>query len=407
MSKKRNKTKPIRYDKKRKTDMQKCSETPEAVQFLQAPTIDLSQVVSLAPLDPLVIRSARPFDGQAGVDAARLPPPSSLAGCLRTAWAESEDLPFDEALLQQQVAGPLLLRGNSLLLPKPADALYFGEGKSLICVRAAPRPFDEGCGSDLQAELCPVQLEQPCRGKSGNGPLWWTFADWCSFRHGSTLSGQQLHDNGWSPPEGDLRTHVAIDNQRDAAAPGKLFQTEGLDLSASPQPLAAGMRLLARFAQPLGSRLVHLGGKRRLAALQPESECIWPAPPANWLEQIARQQGVSLTLITPALFSEGYRPGWLDRQLCGSPPGIPALRLRLQGVAVERWQPHSGWDLAACKPRATRKLVPAGSVYWFRVEQGDTASLSQLWLASLCDQSQDCRDGFGLALPAPWSPITL
>ena len=70
-----------------------------------------------------------------------------------------------------------------------------------------------------------------------------------------------------------------------------------------------------------------------------------------------------------------------------------------------RWQPHSGWDLATQQPRATRKLIPAGAVYWCEILAGLTpAALEPLWLASLCDDPQDGRDGFGLALPAAWQP---
>ena len=43
-----------------------------------------STIISLDPLAPLIIRSGRPYDGQAGVDPARFPPPSTTAGCLRS-----------------------------------------------------------------------------------------------------------------------------------------------------------------------------------------------------------------------------------------------------------------------------------------------------------------------------------
>ena len=79
------------------------------------------------------------------------------------------------------------------------------------------------------------------------------------------------------------------------------------------------------------------------------------------------------------------------------------VRLQLVAAAVERWQPHSGWDLLKKEPRQTRKLVSAGATYWFRLLEPTTPeALAGLWLASLCDHEQDRRDGFGLALPAPW-----
>ena len=163
--------------------------------------------------------------------------------------------------------------------------------------------------------------------------------------------------------------------------------------------------MLVRCAEALAPTLVHLGGKRRLAALEPEPETWWPAPADEWLERICKDGGLCLTLLTPGVFSAGYRPGWLDGALTGSPPEAPGLNLRLRATAIERWQPHSGWDLAQGRPRPARKLVPAGATYWFDVlGTCDKDAVAALWLASVCDEPQDRRDGFGLALPGPWTP---
>lgn len=361
-----------------------------------------SRRVSLTPLAPLIVRSGRPFDSQA--DPARLPPPSTLAGCLRTARARARNEAFGPELLDLAVTGPLLIRGDTLLLPKPADALYFLLDDEPVVVRATPQAFKTGCHADLPKGLMPVRLTQEVRGKPGPGPSWWSFKDWIGFREDDAQDPTHaaLKQQGWTPPAGDHRTHVAINPETLAAADSQLYQTQGLDLSDTPEH--PGVRLLAEFAEPLCESLVHLGGERRLAALTPYTGD-WPSQPAGWAEAIYRDGGLSLTLITPGLFSAGYRPGWLDDDLCGAPPGCPGLRLRLCAVAVERWQPHSGWDLASQKPRATRKLMAAGAVYWFEVLDGGTpAALQTLWLNSLSDDPQDRRDGFGLALPAPWKP---
>ena len=366
-------------------------------------------VVSLEPLAPIVVRSGRPFEGRSDADPARFPPPSTVAGCLRTAWARETAQPFGPHLAQLEVAGPLLLdRDNRILAPKPADALYFGHGGSARCVRAEPRAFGAGCGADLPDGLLPVRLTDPVSEKPGDGPAWWSWSDLLDFRSGKTVAHARLCENGWSPPPGDRRAHVAIDPKTGAAVAGRLFQTEGLDLDAprdSHRSSAGGLRLLARCGKALGGALVHLGGKRRLAALQPEPEDIWPAPPENWLDCIARDGGLCLTLLTPAIFSAGYRPGWLDKKLIGSPPNIPGLQLKLCAAAVDRWQPHSGWDLARRQPRPSRKLAGAGAAYWFRILDGaDPDRLKKLWLAGVSDLGQDRRDGFGLVLPSPWKP---
>ena len=369
-----------------------------------------STVVSLDPLAPIIVRSARPMVGRSDTDPARFPPPSTTAGCLRTAWARATGRPFGPELAELTVAGPLLLtRTDQVLAPKPADVLYFGHGDKARCRRVEPRPFDAGAGADLPGGLLPVQLTAPDDGKPGSGPAWWGWDDILAFRRGEPVSYRKLSENGWTP-EGDRRTHVAIDPCTRAADRGRLFQTEGLDLDASDQtsgPAAGGLRLLMRCGEALGETLVHLGGKRRLAALQPEDERIWPTPPPGWLNGIVDAGGLCLTLLTPGIFSAGYRPGWLDDEtLTGSPPAASRLRLQLRAAAVDRWQPHSGWDLARRQPRATRRLARAGATYWFRIlGEARPDLLETLWLASISDLEQDRRDGFGLVLPSPWTPL--
>ncbi len=370
------------------------------------PSTGPSRVVRLDPLAPVIARSGRPFDDQAGADPARLPPPSTIAGCLRTTWARAAGLPFGKDLLKTATAGPLLLRQDRILVPKPADALYLAENGKPVCVRAQPGSYEPGCGSDLPGGLMPVVLTRQVRGKPAAGPAWWSIDDWQDFRRGQEADLERLKQNGWSPGSGDRRIHVAID-ARGAAADGQLFQTEGLDLADGLDREGRtrdGLRILARCAEPMTPCLVHLGGERRMAALEPEPETRWPEPPEGWFDAIRRAGGLSLTLVTPGLFARGFLPGWLDADLNGAPAWLPGLRLRLRAVAVDRWQAQSGWDLAAKKAKPTRKTAPAGSVYWLDILHcEDPQVLDDLWLTSLCDNEQDRKDGFGLALPAPWT----
>ncbi len=373
-----------------------------------------SRVLGLDPLAPVIVRSGRPFDAQSGPDPARFPPPSTIAGCLRTAWARQSGLLPGPKLADIGIEGPLLIRSdNKVLVPKPADALYFGAGDAARCVRTAPTARSDDAWCDLPSGLLPVQLAAPESEKPGGGPAWWELDDLLAFRRGEDLCHARLTNNGWSPPAGERRTHVAI-GVRGAAEPGKLFQTEGLDLTYAPEDAARlgrvcfdrvqSVRLLVRCGKELEPAAVHLGGERRLAALQPERRELWPSPPPGWLDGIERSAGVCLTLLTQGVFSAGYRPGWLDEDLVGSPPGVPGLRLQLRAAAVERWQANSGWDMAKNRPRPTCKLAPAGATYWFRILDGSRGELDRLWLASVSDGAQARRDGFGLALPSCWHP---
>ena len=80
-----------------------------------------------------------------------------------------------------------------------------------------------------------------------------------------------------------------------------------------------------------------------------------------------------------------------------------SVKLKLMGVSNQRWKAVSGWSLAAPRgPKAIRRMVPAGSVYFFKVVSGDASELSKCWLQSVSDGDQERLDGFGLALWGTW-----
>lgn len=361
----------------------------------------------IEPRAPLIIRSGRPFDGQAGADEARFPPPSTLAGALRTAHALSTDRPFGPELAQIQVCGPLPYRVETqhLLVPKPADAHYFWNKTKteVLLVRAQPRSWgSEGEGCDLPPGLLPVQLTEAVQGKSAPGPVWWAFEDLIAWRtkNSQKFTVADIAKRGWTPFSGDTRTHVGIDPETYAGEDGKLFQTTGLPFwkdnpskdthvdQLSIEPIG----LLGRIDGQISAALITLGGERRLSGIRPAKNSYWPSIQEDLIARIRAAGGLTLTLLTPGLFAKGWMPG-----------SIPGLEL--VGVACDRWHPHSGWDLANSKPRAGRKLVPAGAVYWYRIRgEVDDKSLIDLWLQPIADHQQDRLDGFGLALPQPYTP---
>ncbi len=111
-------------------------------------------------------------------------------------------------------------------------------------------------------------------------------------------------------------------------------------------------------------------------------------------------------LATPLPFTQG----WLRveeetvKSIIGTPPGSN-VELRLVSAVIGRWQPISGWSIENGKPqrpKPLRRMVPAGSVYFFEVQGKITAGLADLWLNSVCDDEQDRRDGFGLSLWGTW-----
>lgn len=376
----------------------------------------------IEPLAPLVFRSGKPFAAASGADGSNFPLPSSISGLLRTITADQQKLAFNDALKQQACKGPLLVKYEStekatILVPKPADALYFKakDGTEKL-VRLSPKAFDAGtdgeCGSDLPNGLLPVQMqmEESLKGKPASGVQFWALADLLKWQTGATISIDSLEKNGLKSLASEQRTHVALDDTSLASDDGRLFQTSGLALQAAKHNTAWDNQKLGFWMQTdkaLKQDLVTLGGEKRLSRLETLSSLPTDLATNKQLsEQIRQAKGLRLTLLTPAIFAKGYLPQWINNDLEGIPPFCPDLRLKLKAVAIERWLPVSGWDLAQWKPKAMRKAVAAGAVYWFEVIGDIPNNLHEkLWLTAIADDQQDQRDGFGMILPAAWQII--
>ena len=60
------------------------------------------------------------------------------------------------------------------------------------------------------------------------------------------------------------------------------------------------------------------------------------------------------------------------------------------------------------RPKPTRRLAPAGSVYFLELTGADDAIgrfVDAVWLQAISDDEQDQRDGFGLALLGAWDGV--
>jgi len=380
----------------------------------------------IQPRGSLLFRDGRPFAAVPGARAASLdwPLPGTIAGALRThigqacGWDWQGDGP--ERALGIGVAGPLLLARDDpagpwvLYLAAPRNALTVrpvGASEPVV-YRLAPMPPAVGAGCDLpHPALWPLAVD--VQAKSEGGAAFWpleAMVSWLSEpNEPAPLRAACL---GHLPKE--ARTHAAIDHDRRAALEGALFTTEHLVFPDVARAAAGRARaMLCRVEgdldgwQPGASEWLILGGERGLGMLgSPSGASLWPALPPALEQRLAGSGRLTLTLITPAVFGQGWCPAWLDDDLVGSPPGAPQVRLRLRGAAVGRREAVSGWDRRwdRNRPKAVRSLAPAGSVYFFDVVDGalDAAVARALWFDSLCDDTRDGWDGFGLALPGIW-----
>ena len=383
-------------------------------------------MLEVACRDPIVSRDGRPFGINQGnrMRMAGWPLPSVVAGSLRTALGKVAGREFSEAtakeLLRVQVAGLFPLADEKLYLPAPHDCVVHADQRLL-----AARPIgDDDGGCDLpHSGLWPVMLsaeDAPDEFKPREKPAWWPCDAYTAWLSGGAVNFDHTF---LKAPLTEDRTHVQLQPETGAAEEGMLFTSAALLLSHLPRWNArptdsldrrfAPIRLTVRVTADHGlddaaarlDRLHPLGGERRLAHWKKVASPPWgcPAAVSAALEQSSR---VRMVLTTPAIFAQGWKPGWLNDQLTGS-PWSGGLKLKLVGVCTPRWRAVSGWSLAVLAnqprgPKPVRRMVPAGGVYFFEVVGGSAASLSAHWLQPVSDDQQDQRDGFGLAAWGTW-----
>ncbi len=389
--------------------------------------------VKVAARDPLIARDGRPFGEGLRMRSLDWLYPSVFAGSLRTLLGKRVGVDFtDDATLESlkrvDVAGPLALLGNELYFPRPMDLVVRRDGQHLERFAMRPCRLREHEGCDLPWGMLPVMLPERAETefKPAVVPALWSherMRQWLLDLRGEERTGDRRTPQGkkagapvTKTPLQDRRTHVRIDPERGAAGDGLLFTTTGLDFARDRgrDALQLAARVVTEneeFKSSLkGLEVRHpLGGERRLAHWANGSAGDWSCPP-EIRDALAASPAplVRMILATPALFRGGWNPGWLCEGQHSLEGTRGSVRLRLRGAAVDRWQPISGWSLEKSGarsepgPKPARRLVPAGSVYFFEVLSASAAPLADEWLQSVCDEKQDGLDGFGLGLWGTW-----
>ncbi|MCC6343669.1 MAG: type III-B CRISPR module-associated protein Cmr3 [Bryobacterales bacterium] len=364
----------------------------------------------VTPRDPIIARDGRPFgSGQANrMRTLSWPLPQTLAGSFRTLLGKHAGGFNDEVitkLLSIPVHGPLPLHNDNLYLPRPFDLV----ASEVAAYRSRPNPNPApGASTNSPALLSCVTALPPDLDHQFK-PIYlppFVSLPWMT----KWLLEAPLPDSAFLPaPPIETRTHASLNADTGAAEDHLLYTTEGL---ACPE----GLQMICRTdPSPLIevngaiNQLHPLGGERRLAHWLTGTLCNarWSCP-LDIRQALSTSRHIRLVLATPGMFSAGWLPGWLANNKFV--PGT-RVRLRLISACVERWQAISGWNLrrgSEFGPKAIRRLVPSGSVYFCElVEPESTADaagqLAAHWLQSVSDSDQDANDGFGLALWGIWS----
>lgn len=363
----------------------------------------------LWPRDPLVVRDGRPNQGRSESATLAFPWPGTAAGVVRTRVGSDADGRFvatDPAKLQEiGVRGPILTDGGRVFAPAPRDALALRDQSDRLF---ALRPLDDAGGARFDdGSLAPVGFrrgELP-EGKAEALPAWWAweaFARWLASP--DALTRKELAAASVRALPRERRVHVKLTAER-VAEDAMLFETDGLRFTraSDDHPLDAANELglfvdVAEGAK-LRAGLGAFAGERRLVRWE-ESAVALPAMPDGVRGHLARDAGsvrVRVLLLTPGCFAAGSQPSFAAGSALGSRDGVT---VRPVASIVPRPETVSGWDFARKRPKGTRRLVSAGSVFWVELTGSPERRLAWaegVWMRNVSEAEQDRRDGYGLA----------
>ncbi len=377
--------------------------------------------VFIEPCDVVFFRDDLPF-GAPGNQLSRCqfpPRPSVVAGALRSKvlaerldhlgdFATDRDVP--EAV-RAEIGGPGpdglapgTFRLGALHLGRRSDGVesaHYKPGRDLAAPgKGGPpdgrlrivRPAAAGVvpGQSSLGSLAPVAAVLGFESVSG----WLPAEEHLRYLAGSPPAGGVVREADVLDRE--FRVGVGLDPARRTTDEGQLFSSQGVLLRPGWGFVAAvdGCSLLPTRG------LIRLGGDGRMARLSP-----WTAPEPDWTpvrEAIARSGRFRWVLQTPAIFQHGWRPR--DVREAGGGRLVyerDGLRARLMSAAVDHPELAGGWDLLRGRRKPFRRMVPAGSVFWWEIESG---SPDEVWQRFHGRSVSDERghEGFGLVHLGGW-----
>jgi CRISPR-associated protein Cmr3 len=388
------------------------------------------EVWLIEPRDSLIARDGKPFGMAAGNRATSLafPFPSTTTGAARTraglSTINGDASKFSTELgdeVQQKIAvrGALLAELNGrddfeILVPAPSDGVIFeNESKDErrgTLIPLAPLENGDEFASNLQSNLHLLGLRKFELSKPHKrAPKFWR---WSAFEKWLECAEIQpdadLTQLGIEHLPKDRRTHVKIDYGAKAREEGNLFQTRGLEFrrACDDDNSFKNYALVLQieydgFNGAIQAGLAPLGGERRLVAWRKveRSDSLPTRCPQPIADEIIKRKHCRLILLTPAVFADGYLPQWANGSL-------NVLKVKVEAAAVNRYQTISGWDFKQREPKPTRRLCPAGTVFFLALEGDETQIknwIEATWFSCVSDEAQDRRDGFGLCVLGTWS----
>jgi CRISPR-associated protein Cmr3 len=314
--------------------------------------------IKIKALDSLFFRDPRPFTmGEDNIAANLFPqlPGSVLLGALRTAQAANDNIPIGD--IRQKTADVKvhqmgIMLNDEPVFPIPADLICIDGKISLLQLS------DNQLSSNPFPKLLRANTQHKTDDISGYRLKIDEFVAYLQGARNLLLSNLlRLSDYyTYVPKIGIARNKVTRTTREGALYRVNMVKTEG----------ALAEKRVDFFARISGATLgangfIRLGGEGKVASY---SSCqLHSIDSPQWA---STYDGFKIYLATPAIFTHGFLPNWLDPEtLTGE---LAGFKVKLETAAFGRFLPLGGFDIENNQPKPVYKAVPAGSVYYFSFE---------------------------------------
>ena len=315
-------------------------------------------IIQIDPLDTLFFKDSRPFTMSEETWAKGIfpPYPSVIYGALRSAYFADHTEDLKKANEVGDPTAGLKIRGlyflnrqdDEIYLPLPLDCVMekgAGNSVSLLqmkelsgIVSSCPTRYVLKGGGDVE------NVEEGLINKKA-------LNEYLKCSKESFSSVIRLSDMVLTEP----KVGISIDKKKGRAAEGMLYRigTKRLNKLCLVVDFE-GLELPEHGMMKLGGE-----GKavsyRRIGLSQPVVD--------NYSSTNSK---FKVYLSTPAFFTNGWLPGWIDQKtLVGK---IGNIEVELLTAAIAKPSSIGGFDMKTQKPKPMRKTVPAGSVYYFEIQ---------------------------------------
>jgi len=379
-------------------------------------------IINIKPVDVLFFRDSKPFGkGSEHFTKSIFPPyPQTLYGALRTKALETLGCDYEQFKngnfvfrnqdslnkidldnIKKEIGtvekpgdfilkGPFLLSKNTdIYIKLPADVKNIGD--DLVKKYEFMQPFNWsnfGVETDFELNNYPhIITKEPLEDAEGYIPL---------QKFTNYLLGKDIEDGDVKKASDvydfEIRTGIGIDPQKNTTEEGLLYAMGFVRLHKDFS-LCAEIENLSALPN---SGIIKLGGANRICEYEelPDNPFhFYKAEKENIKSIVKEAKKFKLVFLTPALFNNG----WISDKFNNYELQEGNVRIRLLTGVIGRAENISGWDLARNKPKPFKKLVPAGSVYYFELLQGDVGELFKKFnFVNFSDENPN--SGFGLSI---------